>query len=45
MNKEKNKELVFSIIVGHLLKSKKGFLLLLVVRDKVGANYKKKPPI
>jgi hypothetical protein len=41
-DKEKDKELVFSIITRHFLESKKGFLLLLVVRGKVGADYEEK---
>jgi hypothetical protein len=44
-NREKDKELVFSAIARHFLESKKGLLLLLVVRDKVGADRKKKPLI
>jgi hypothetical protein len=41
-DKEKDRKLVFFAIAKHLLKSKEGLLLLLVVRGKVGANYKKK---
>ncbi len=44
-NREKDRELVFSAIIRHLLKSKKGLLLFLIVRDKVGADYEKKPSI
>jgi hypothetical protein len=41
-DKEKDKELVFSVIARYFLESKKGLLLLLVVRGKIGADYKKK---
>ena len=41
-DREKNRELVFSAIIRYLLKSKKGLLLLLVVRDKVGADCEEK---
>jgi hypothetical protein len=41
-DKEKNKKLIFSIITKYFLESKKGFLLLLVVRDKISIDYKKK---
>jgi hypothetical protein len=44
-NREKDRELVFSAMARHLLESKKGLLLLLVVRGKVGADRKKKPLI
>ena len=37
-DKAKDKELVFSAIAKHLLQSKKGLLLLLLVRGKVRAN-------
>jgi hypothetical protein len=37
-DKEKDKELVFSAMAKHLLKSKKSLLLLLVVQGKVGAD-------
>jgi hypothetical protein len=41
-NREKDGELVFSAKAKHLLESKKGLLLLLVVSGEVGANYKEK---
>ena len=41
-DKEKDKKLVFFAIARHLLKSKEGLLLPLIVRGKVGANCKKK---
>jgi hypothetical protein len=44
-DRKKNKELVFSAMAKHLLKSKKGFLLFLIVRGKVGADCEKKPSI
>jgi hypothetical protein len=44
-NKKKNKELIFFVIIRYFLKNKKGFLFLLVVRDKVGADCEKKPSI
>ena len=44
-DRDEDRELVFSAIIRHLLKSKKGLLLFLIVRDKVGADYEKKPSI
>jgi hypothetical protein len=44
-DREKDRELVFSTMARHLLESKKGLLLLLVVRGKVGADCKEKPLI
>ncbi len=44
-DREKNRELVFSAIIRYLLKSKKGLLLLLIIQNKVGADYEKKPSI
>ena len=41
-DREKDRKLVFFAIAKHLLESKEGLLLLLVVRGKVGANCKKK---
>jgi hypothetical protein len=41
-DRKKNRELVFSAIIRYFLKSKKGFLLFLVVQDKVGADCEKK---
>ena len=37
-DRKKDRELVFFTIARHLLKSKKGLLLLLVVQSKVGIN-------
>jgi hypothetical protein len=37
-DRKKDRELVFSAMARHLLESKKGLLLLLVVRGKVGAD-------
>jgi hypothetical protein len=44
-NKKKNRELIFSAMARHFLKSKKGFLLFLIVQNKVNADYEKKPSI
>jgi hypothetical protein len=44
-DREKNRELIFSAIARHFLESKKGLLLFLIVRDKVGADYEKKSSI
>ena len=41
-DREKDKELVFSIIIRRLLESKKGLLLFLIVRGKVGVDYEEK---
>jgi hypothetical protein len=44
-NRKKDKELVFSVITKHFLKSKKGFLFFLVIRGKVGADCEEKSSI
>jgi hypothetical protein len=44
-DRKKNRELVFSVMARYFLKSKKGLLLFLIVRDKVGADCEKKPSI
>jgi hypothetical protein len=41
-DREKNKELIFSVMIRYLLKSKKDLLLFLIVRGKVGADCEKK---
>jgi hypothetical protein len=44
-DREKDRELIFSVMARHLLKSKKGLLFLLIVRDKMDADCEKKPSI
>jgi hypothetical protein len=44
-NRKKNRELIFFAMVRHFSKNKKGFLLFLIVRNKMGANCEKKPSI
>jgi hypothetical protein len=44
-DRKKYRELVFSAITRHFLKSKKSLLLLLVVRGKIGADCEEKPSI
>jgi hypothetical protein len=44
-DREKDRELIFSVIIKYLLESKKGLLLFLIVRNKVGADYKEKSSI
>jgi hypothetical protein len=44
-DREKGKELVFSTMARDLLESKKGLLLLLVIRGKVGTDCEEKPSI
>jgi hypothetical protein len=41
-DREKNKELIFFVIARHLSKSKKGLLLFLIVRSKIGVDCEKK---
>jgi hypothetical protein len=41
-NRKKNRELIFFVMVRYLSKSKKGFLLFLIVRNKMGADCEKK---
>jgi hypothetical protein len=41
-DRKKDRELVFSAIARYFLKSKKGLLFFLIVRDKVGADCEKK---
>jgi hypothetical protein len=44
-DRKKDRELIFSAIIRHLLESKKGLLLFLIVRDKVSADCEKKSSI
>jgi hypothetical protein len=41
-DRKKNRELIFSAMARYLLKSKKGLLIFLIVRDKVNVDYEKK---
>jgi hypothetical protein len=41
-NRKKNRKLIFSAMARHLSKSKKGLLLFLIVRNKMGADCEKK---
>jgi hypothetical protein len=44
-DRKKNRELIVFVIIRYLFQSKKGFLLFLIVRGKVRADYKNKPSI
>ncbi len=44
-DREKDRELIFFTIIKHLLKNKKGLLFLLIIQNKVGVDYEKKPSI